>query len=88
MEQNEALWADALQMVRCESLFRDVMTGIKFEQKRLDEALASMISTRTCEEMGYLFFIEEMDTGNIQIISLCLIAGGLPKLSLDATAIG
>jgi DNA invertase Pin-like site-specific DNA recombinase len=39
-EQNEALQVDTLQGAACEKLFRDVMTGVKFECKELDEALA------------------------------------------------
>jgi DNA invertase Pin-like site-specific DNA recombinase len=39
-EQNESLQNDALQKAECEKLFRDVMTGVKFERKGLDEALA------------------------------------------------
>lgn len=39
-EQNESLQNDALQEAECEKFFRDVMTGVKFERKGLDEALA------------------------------------------------
>jgi len=45
-EQNEALQSDALQEAECEKLFRDVMTGVKFERKGLDEALAYLAYVR------------------------------------------
>lgn len=39
-EQNEALQRDALQEAGCEKSFNDIMTGVKFERKRLEKALA------------------------------------------------
>ncbi|BCL77567.1 resolvase [Ktedonobacteria bacterium brp13] len=39
-EQNEGLQVDTLQEAGCEKLFHDVMTGVKFERKGLDEVLA------------------------------------------------
>jgi DNA invertase Pin-like site-specific DNA recombinase len=40
IEQDEALQRDALEAAGCEKLFLDKITGVKFERKGLDEALA------------------------------------------------
>ncbi len=39
-EQNEALQRDALKEAGCEKCFSDTMTGVKFERKGLEKALA------------------------------------------------
>jgi DNA invertase Pin-like site-specific DNA recombinase len=39
-EQNEALQRDALKEAECEKYFSDTMTGVKFERKGLEKALA------------------------------------------------
>lgn len=39
-EQNEDLQIDALRAAHCEKLFTDRISGVKFERKGLDEALA------------------------------------------------
>src|SRR5258708_3527443 len=39
-EQNEALQGDALKEAGCEKYFSDTMTGVKFERKGLEKALA------------------------------------------------
>ncbi len=39
-EQNEALQRDALEEAGCEKYFSDTMTGVKFERKGLEKALA------------------------------------------------
>jgi len=46
-EQNEALQRDALQEAGCEHYFSDTMTGVKFERKGLEKALAYMRSGDT-----------------------------------------
>lgn len=38
-DQSEAMQEDALNAINCEKLFRDVISGVKFERKGLDEAL-------------------------------------------------
>ena len=40
LEQDEALQQDALEAAGCEQFFLDKITGVKFERKGLDEALA------------------------------------------------
>lgn len=40
IEQDEALQQDALEAAECKKLFLDKITGVKFERKGLDEALA------------------------------------------------
>ena len=39
-EQNEALQRDTLKKAGCEKYFSDIMTGVKFERKGLEKALA------------------------------------------------
>lgn len=38
-DQSEAMQEDALKEMGCEKLFRDVISGVKFERQGLDEAL-------------------------------------------------
>jgi DNA invertase Pin-like site-specific DNA recombinase len=48
-EQNEALQRDALKEAGCEKYFSDTMTGVKFERRGLEKALAFIRSETVLE---------------------------------------